>query len=221
MNGVKVLDLFDLEKTIAAKVFTDVEYPWDVLNRINDFIMELGETLSEDKFYKQGEDVWIAKSANIYPNVYISGPCIIDEEAEIRTSAFIRGSVIVGKKVVVGNATELKNTILFDEASAPHFNYVGDSVLGYRAHIAAGVILGNVKSDKSNVKIKEAEEVVETKMQKVGAFLGDNVEIGCNSVLCPGTVIGRNSRVYPLSMVRGVVTGNVLYKNMNEIVEIE
>lgn len=220
MNNVKIQELYDTNKTIAKDIFEGLEFPWEVLPKINEYIIELGNTLPEDKFYKQGENVWIANTAKIYPNVYIEGPCIIDEEAEIRPSAFIRSDVIVGKKVVVGASSELKNTILFDEAQIPHFSYVGDSVIGYRAHLAAGVITSNLKSDKSMVQIKEGEEKLDTNAEKVGAFVGDNVEVGCNSVLAPGAVLGKNVRVYPLSFVRGVVKENSLYKDKDHVVQM-
>lgn len=220
MHNVRISELFDTEKTIAKDVFEGLEFPWEALPKIKEFIIELGNTLPEDKFYKQGENVWIAKSAKIYPNVYIDGPCIIDEEAEVRPSAFIRGCAIVGKNAVVGNSTELKNVILFDGVQAPHFNYVGDSILGYEAHLAAGVITSNLKGDKSLVQIKEGDEKIDTNIKKVGAFVGDNVEVGCNSVLSPGTVLGRNVRVYPLSFVRGVVKENSLYKDKEHVIDL-
>ncbi len=220
MHNVRISELFDTNKTIAKDIFCGLDFPWEVLPKIHDYIIELGNTLPEDKFHKQDENVWIANSAKIYPNVYIEGPCIIDEEAEIRPSAFIRGNAIVGKKAVVGNSTELKNVILFDEVQVPHFNYVGDSILGYKAHLAAGVITSNLKGDKSLVQIKEGEEKIDTNIKKVGAFVGDFAEVGCNSVLSPGTVLGRNVRIYPLSFVRGVVKENSLYKDKDHIVQM-
>lgn len=219
MNSAKIVNLYDLSKTIAKELFTDKLYPWEALPKIKDFIVELGNSLPGDKFEKYGADVWIAKSANVYPTAYINGPCIIDEGAEIRHCAFIRGNAIVGKNAVVGNSTELKNVVLFDNVQVPHYNYVGDSILGYKAHMGAGSITSNVKSDKTLVKIKADNEIIDTKLKKVGAMLGDNVEIGCNTVLCPGVVIGRNSIVYPSNMIRGVIKENSIYKVKNNVVE--
>ena len=180
--------------------------------------MKLGETLPEDKYEKRGENVWIAKSAKVFPTAYINGPAIIDEEAEVRHCAFIRGNAIVGKGAVVGNSTELKNVVLFNKVQVPHYNYVGDSVLGYRAHMGAGSITSNFKSDKSQVVV-HGEEEIETGLRKFGAMLGDNVEVGCNSVLNPGTVVCKNSNIYPVSCVRGVIPANSIYKNKTEIIK--
>ena len=214
----KINELLDLSKTVAAELFEGKTYPWEVLADISDFIVKLGESLPEDEYEKCGENVWIAKDAKVFPSAYIGGPCIIDHEAEIRHCAFIRGSAIVGKKCVVGNSTELKNVVLFDNVQTPHYNYVGDSVLGYKSHMGAGSITSNVKSDKTPVIIKNGEEKIETGRKKVGAFLGDYVEIGCNSVLNPGTVLGRHASVYPTSCVRGVVPENGIYKDKDNIV---
>ena len=181
--------------------------------------MELGATLDPEKFEKRGEDVWIAKSATVFESAYIAGPCIIDEEAEVRHCAFIRGSVIVGKGSVVGNSTEMKNSIIFDNVQVPHYNYVGDSILGYRSHMGAGSITSNVKSDKTLVKVSVDGNRVETGLKKFGAMLGDFVEVGCGSVLNPGTVIGKNSNIYPLSSVRGTVPANSIYKSKGEVVD--
>ena len=219
MRNIKINDLFDLDKTIAKDIFEDAEYPWEVLSKIKEYILKLGKTLSLEEYDHPKEDVWISKTAKVFSSAYIGGPCIIDSEAEVRHCAFIRGSAIVGKKCVVGNSTELKNVILFDNVQVPHYNYIGDSILGYKSHMGAGSITSNVKSDKSLVKIKSLREEIETGIKKVGAFVGDNVEVGCNSVLCPGTVIGRNTNIYPLSRVRGVVPENHIYKNENEVVE--
>lgn len=221
MNNIKIENLLDTEKTIAKKIFDDKEFPWNALPDIKNFILELGKTLPESEYTHPSEDVWISKTAKVFPTAYIGGPCIIDHDAEIRHCAFIRGGAIVGKNTVVGNSTELKNVILFDNVQVPHYNYVGDSILGYKAHMGAGSVTSNVKSDKTLVKIKNNEEVLETGMKKMGAILGDNVEIGCNSVLCPGTIVGRESIVYPLSMVRGVVGEKKIYKSNENVVEKE
>ena len=210
--------MFDLNETIAKDLFSDVQYPWEVLPRIKAFIEELGKTLPTDRFEKRGEGIYVAKSAHVFDSAYIAGPCIIDEEAEVRQCAFIRGCAIVGKGAVVGNSTELKNVILFNGVQVPHYNYVGDSVLGFKAHMGAGSITSNVKSDKTLVVIHAGVDEEETGLKKVGAMLGDHVEVGCNSVLNPGTVIGRHSNVYPLSMVRGCVPENHIYKDKNNIV---
>ena len=219
MEHLEIKNLYDLNETIAAEIFDGLTYPWEVLPKIGEFIVALGNTLSEDKYDKKGENVWIAKSAKVFDSAYINGPCIIDEDAEVRHCAFVRGNAIVGKGAVVGNSTELKNVILFNKVQVPHYNYVGDSVLGYKAHMGAGSITSNVKSDKTLVTVKSKYGNIETGLKKMGAMLGDNVEVGCNSVLNPGTVIGRNSNVYPTSMVRGYVEENSIYKNQGEIVE--
>ncbi|MBP3735673.1 MAG: UDP-N-acetylglucosamine pyrophosphorylase [Lachnospiraceae bacterium] len=218
LQDVTIEKLYDLNETIAAPLFEGVQYPWEVLSGIKDFIRALGETLPEDRFEKRGEDVWVAKSAKVFDSAYLGGPCIIDEEAEVRQCAFIRGSAIVGKGAVVGNSTELKNVILFNKVQVPHYNYVGDSILGFRAHMGAGSITSNVKSDKTLVVIHAGEEELETGIKKIGAMLGDNVEVGCNNVLNPGTVIGRGSNVYPLSMVRGCIPAGHIYKDKAHIV---
>ena len=245
---MKIEDLYNLNETIAKELLETKKYPWEILPEINDFILELGPKLDKNVYEQKGENIWIAKSAKIAPTASITGPVIIDENAELRHCAFIRGKAIVGKNAVVGNSTELKNVILFNNVQVPHYNYVGDSILGYKAHMGAGSITSNVKSDKSNVKIKMQiakevienlnadgilnnanqneekntkyiEEKIETNLRKVGAFLGDGVEVGCNSVLNPGTIIGKNTNIYPLSCVRGVIPENCIYKNQNEIVE--
>ncbi len=214
----KTNELLDLTHTIAAGIFEGKEYPWEVLPDISDYIKKLGPTLDPDKFDHPSEDVWIAKGVKVFATAYIGGPCIIDEGAEIRQCAFIRGSAIVGKNCVVGNSTELKNVILFDNVQVPHYNYVGDSVLGYKAHMGAGSITSNVKSDKTLVVVKNGDERIETGRRKMGAILGDNVEVGCNSVLNPGTVIGRCSNIYPTSCVRGTVPENSIFKKAGNIV---
>ena len=219
MEECKIKNLYNLDETIASKIFEGATYPWEVLPKIEEFIKELGNTLSSEEYEKRGEDIWIAKTATIAPTAYIKGPAIIGKNAEIRHCAFIRGKAIVGEGAVVGNSTELKNVILFNKVQVPHYNYVGDSILGYKAHMGAGSITSNVKSDKKLVVVKNKEENIETGLKKFGAMLGDNVEIGCGSVLNPGTVIGKNTNVYPLSSVRGVVPSNSIYKKQNEIVE--
>ena len=218
MESIKIENMLNLEETMAKDLFEGATYPWEVLPKIGDFIMELGKTLSDDKFEKLGDNVWIAKSATIFPSAYIQGPCIIDEEAEVRHCAFIRGNAIVGKGAVVGNSTELKNVVLFNKVQVPHYNYVGDSVLGFRAHMGAGSITSNFKSDKSQVCV-HGEEEIETGLRKFGAMLGDDVEVGCNSVLNPGTVVCKNSNIYPVSCVRGVVPADSIYKNKTEIIK--
>ena len=218
MKELTVKELYNLEETIAKDIFSGVTYPWEVLPKISSFILELGATLSEEDYEKCGENVWIAKTAKVAPTAYINGPAIIGKNAEVRHCAFIRGNAIVGEGAVVGNSTELKNVILFNKVQVPHYNYVGDSILGYKSHMGAGSITSNVKSDKKLVVVKDGEEKIETGLKKFGAMLGDNVEVGCGSVLNPGTVIGRNSNIYPLSPVRGCVPANSIYKNKDEIV---
>lgn len=218
MENVEIKDLFNLDETIAKDLFDGVTYPWEVLPKIGEFIVKLGETLSLDEYDKRGDNVWIAKDAKVFESAYINGPCIIGKGAEVRHCAFIRGNAIVGEGAVVGNSTELKNVILFNKVQVPHYNYVGDSILGFKAHMGAGSITSNVKSDKKLVVIKDGKDTIETGLKKVGAFLGDNVEVGCGSVLNPGTVIGRESNIYPLSSVRGVVAAGSIYKNKGEVV---
>lgn len=217
MEQCKIENLYDLKETIAADLFQDVQYPWEVLANIKDFITELGSRLDSSRFEQRGEHIWVAKSAKIAPTACLNGPLIIDEDAEIRHCAFIRGSAIVGKGAVVGNSTELKNVVIFNSVQVPHYNYVGDSVLGYKSHMGAGSITSNVKSDKTLVVVKDGKEEIATGLKKFGAMLGDYVEVGCNSVLNPGTVVGRHTNIYPLSMVRGVVAADSIYKNKNEI----
>ena len=207
-----VADLLDLNDTIAADLFAGKTYPWEALEEIGDYIRRLGPTLSPEEFDHPAEDVWIAKDAKVFPSAYIGGPCIIDHEAEIRHCAFIRGSAIVGKKAVVGNSVELKNVVLFDYVQTPHYNYVGDSILGSHAHMGAGSITSNVKSDKTLVVIREGTEQVPTGRKKVGAILGNYAEVGCNSVLNPGTVIGPHSNVYPTSSVRGTIPPTIFIR---------
>ena len=211
-NIAKTAELFDLSKSIAAPLLEKTEYPWEALPKIKAFILELGATLSSDIYEQVGENVWIAKSAKVAPSAYIDGPTIICEGAEIRHCAYIRGSVIVGEGSIVGNSCEVKNSIIFDGVQTPHYNYVGDSILGYHSHMGAGSVTSNVKSDKTNVSIMVDGERVPTGLRKFGAMLGDYVEVGCNSVLCPGSVIGRNCTIYPLTRVRGYIPENSIHK---------
>ena len=215
---VTVKELFDLSHSAAAPLLGRFEYPWEALSDISDFIIEIGKKLPEDEFDHPQEDVWIAKDATVFPSAYVHGPCIIGHRTEVRHCAFIRGSALVGNDCVVANSTELKNVILFDGVQVPHYNYVGDSILGYKAHMGAGSITSNVKGDKTNVGVKTREGNIEKKKKKFGAMLGDFAEIGCNSVLNPGTVIGRNSQIYPVSCVRGVVPPDSIYKDKDDIV---
>jgi len=216
---LKTRDLFDLTHTLAADLLERTEYPWEALGGIKQFIIEIAQTLPADEYEEVSEHVWIARDAKIYPNNYIAGPCIIGHETEVRPGAFVRGSALVGSHCVVGNSTELKNVILFDNVQVPHYNYVGDSILGYRSHMGAGSITSNVKSDKKLIVVRCGEERIETGLKKMGAMLGDGVEVGCNSVLNPGTVIGRNSNVYPTSCVRGTVPANCIWKNNGNVIE--
>ena len=219
MKEMTVKEMYTLDETIAKDIFDGVEYPWEVLPKISNFIMELGATLSEEEYEKRGDNVWVARSAKVAPTAFIGGPAIIGKDAEVRHCAFIRANAIVGEGAVVGNSTELKNVILFNKVQVPHYNYVGDSILGFKAHMGAGSITSNVKSDKKLVVVKTPEENIETGMKKFGAMLGDNVEVGCGTVLNPGSVVGRNTNIYPLSMVRGYVPSNSIYKKQGEVVE--
>ncbi len=219
MEECKIKNLYNLDETIAKDIFDGVTYPWEVLTKIEECIIKLGKTLNPTEYEEKGENIWIAKSAKVAPTAYIAGPAIIGKNAEIRHCAFIRGKAIVGEGAVVGNSTELKNVILFNKVQVPHYNYVGDSILGYKSHMGAGSITSNVKSDKKLVIVKNGKEQIETGLKKFGAMLGDEVEVGCGSVLNPGTVIGKHTNIYPLSSVRGVVPEHSIYKNKNEIVE--
>lgn len=218
MENLLIKNMYDLNETIAADLFEGLDYPWQALPNIGDFIKKLGPSLPKEDYDQVGEDVWIAKSATVFPSAYVHGPAIIGKEAEVRHCAFIRGNAIVGEGAVVGNSTELKNVVLFNKVQVPHYNYVGDSILGYKAHMGAGSITSNVKADKQLVKVHTGEVHIETGLKKFGAMLGDNVEVGCNAVLNPGTVIGRESNVYPTSMVRGVVPAKSIFKNTGEII---
>ena len=214
----KTNDLLDLEHSIAKDYLSKFEYPWQALAGIKDMIIELGKSLSKDEYDEISENVWVAKSAKVFPTAYLGAPCIIGPESEVRHCAFIRGSALVGKGCVVGNSVELKNVIIFDNVQVPHYNYVGDSILGFKSHMGAGSITSNVKSDKTLVVVKSKDEQIPTGLKKFGAILGDHVEVGCNSVLNPGTVIGRNTNIYPVSRVRGVVPQNSIYKDKDHIV---
>lgn len=219
VKELTINELYTLDETIAKDLFEGATYPWEVLPKIGAFILELGKTLSEDEYDKVGEDVWIAKNAKVFESAYIHGPAIIGKEAEVRHCAFIRGNAIVGEGAVVGNSTELKNVVLFNKVQVPHYNYVGDSILGYRSHMGAGSITSNVKSDKKLVIVKTPEEKIETGIKKFGAMLGDCVEVGCGTVLNPGSVVGKNTNIYPLSSVRGYVPAGSIYKKQGEIAE--
>ena len=219
MKEREIKNLYNLNETIAKDIFEGCIYPWEVLPKIKDFIITIGESLNKEEYEKIGENIWIAKSAKIAKTAYINGPAIIGKNAEVRHCAFIRGNAIVGENSVVGNSTELKNVILFNNVQVPHYNYVGDSILGYKSHMGAGSITSNVKSDKKLVVVKNKDEKIETGLKKFGAMLGDCVEVGCGSVLNPGTVIGKNTNIYPLSSVRGVIKEKSIYKKQGEIVE--
>ncbi len=222
MQTAEIKNLYNLEESIAGEYLAQFTYPWEALNGIGDFIRELGPTLDPEIYEQRGEDIWVAKNATVFESAYLHGPLIIDEEAEIRHCAFIRGSAIVGKGSVVGNSTELKNVIIFNSVQVPHYNYVGDSILGYKSHMGAGSITSNVKSDKTLVVVKDlydTKEEIATGRKKFGAMLGDYVEVGCNSVLNPGTVIGPHSNVYPLSRVRGVIPAGSIFKDADHVVK--
>ncbi len=218
-ENLRIKELYTLEETIAKDLFEGATYPWEVLPKISQFILDLGASLPEEEYTKVGEDVWIAKSAKVFDSAYIHGPAIIGKEAEVRHCAFIRGNAIVGEGAVVGNSTELKNVILFNKVQVPHYNYVGDSILGYKAHMGAGSITSNVKSDKKLVVVKTSEGNIETGIKKFGAMVGDLVEVGCGSILNPGSVVGKNTNIYPLSSVRGYVPADSIYKKQGEVVE--
>ena len=219
MNNVRISDLYDLSHTAAREYLMQFTYPWEALKGISSFIIELGTSLSPDEYDNPSENVWVHKTATVFPTAYLGAPCIIGAGTEVRHGAFIRGSALVGENCVVGNSVELKNVILFDNVQTPHYNYVGDSILGYKSHMGAGSITSNVKSDKTNVVIKSEDEQLETGIKKIGAMLGDHVEVGCNSVLNPGTIVGRNSNIYPTSCVRGVIPESSIYKTGGVIVK--
>ena len=219
INDLLSKNLFDLSKTIANTLINKYYYPWEVLKEINNYILEIGPTLPSNEYQKKGENIWISKNSNISPSAYINGPAIIEEGAEVRHCAYIRGSAIIGKNSIVGNSTEIKNSILFDETQVPHYNYVGDSILGYKSHLGAGAITSNIKSDKSNIDIKIGKEKIKTYLRKCGAIIGDYCEIGCNCVMNPGSVLGKNCSIYPLTMVRGYIEANHIVKNNGEIIK--
>ena len=219
MEECKIINLYNLDETIAKDLMTKYEYPWEVLKHIEDYILELGKTLNEEEYIRKDNNIWIHKTAKVYDSAYIGENCIICKDAEVRHCAFIRKNAIIGEGAVVGNSTELKNVILFNKVQVPHYNYVGDSILGYKSHMGAGSITSNVKSDKKLIVVKNGEQKIETGLKKMGAMLGDNVEVGCGSVLNPGTIIGRNTNIYPLSSVRGVVKENSIYKDKENIIQ--
>lgn len=219
MNNVKISELYDLTHTLAADYLKGFTYPWEALKGISALIISLGKELDPNEYDNPSENVWVHKTAKVFPSAYLGAPCIIGANTEVRHCAFIRGSALVGENCVVGNSVELKNVILFDNVQTPHYNYVGDSILGYKSHMGAGSITSNVKSDKTNVVVKSKDERIETGIKKIGAMLGDCVEVGCNSVLNPGTIVGRNSNIYPTSCVRGVIPANSIYKTGGVIAE--
>lgn len=219
INDLMTEKILDLSQTIAADIFKEILYPWEALPKISEFIIKIGNTLPKEEYEQRGENIWVARSARIMPTAYLGGPLIIGPNTEVRHCAFIRGSAIIGENCVIGNSSELKNCIIFNHAQVPHYNYIGDSILGYYSHLGAGAKTSNLKSDKTNVKIRLDEESIETGIKKFGAIVGDHVEVGCNAILNPGTVIGRETIIYPLSMVRGYIKNNSIYKNQNEIVD--
>lgn len=220
MESLKIKNLYNTEQTIAKKYIEQKQYPWEILPEISKIIIKIGENLDQTKYEKKDDNIWIAKSAKIEQYVTIKGPAIIDENAEIRHCAYIRGNVIIGQNAVVGNSTEIKNSILFNYVQIPHFNYVGDSILGYKSHMGAGSITSNLKSDQTKVSIKlQNGEKFETNLRKLGSLIGDYAQIGCNTVLNPGTIIGKNTNIYSNCSVRGVVPNNCIYKDKNNIIE--
>lgn len=219
MDNITIKELYTVENPLIAPLFEGLTYPFEVLPKIGDYIKNVGPTLDKEVYEDLGDNIWIAKSAKIAPSAFIAGPCIIGENTEVRHCAFIRGNALVGNNCVVGNSTELKNVVLVGKVQVPHYNYVGDSVLGYGSHMGAGSITSNVKSDKTLVAVKNDGETLETGLKKFGAMIGDGVEVGCGSVLNPGTVIGKNTNIYPLSSVRGVVEANSIYKKAGEVAE--
>lgn len=221
MDALKICNMYDTKETLAKELMDQYEYPWEVLPHIGEFIKTIGKSLPADEYEQRGEDIWIHKSAKVFDSAYIGGPCIIGKDTEVRQCAFIRGNALVGNNCVVGNSTELKNVILFNVVQVPHYNYVGDAILGFHSHMGAGSITSNVKSDKTLVVVKSKEGKIETGLKKFGAMVGDYVEVGCNSVLNPGTVIGRHTNIYPLSCVRGYIPANSIFKKQDDIVQKE
>ena len=221
MEECKICNLYSLDQSIARKLLESAVYPWEVLPKIKEFIIELGNQLNKDEYEQKGENIWIAKTAKVAPTAYINGPAIIGKDAEIRHCAFIRGNAIIGKNCVIGNSTEIKNAIIFDNCQLPHYNYIGDSILGYHVHLGAGVILSNLKNDGTNIDIKYKGKKLPTGMRKMGSVIGDSTEVGCNSVLYPGTIIGKNTNIYPLTRVRGIINSNSIVKDENTVVDKE
>ncbi|GMB10991.1 MAG: UDP-N-acetylglucosamine pyrophosphorylase [Candidatus Improbicoccus devescovinae] len=220
LDKIMFKNILDLSQTLSSDLFEKFVYPWEVLNNLEEYILNLGSKLPKNKYQKINENVWIAYNSEVNKNSEILGPSIIDEYAKIKYGAYIRGSVIIGKKVIVGTSSELKKCILFNKTKVPHFNYVGDSILGYKSHLGAGAIISNVRSDKKNIKIKIGSELIETGVKKLGGILGDNVEIGCNAVVNPGSIVGRGSIIYPLTMVRGFVPEAHILKNNGDLIKI-
>ena len=214
----KISDLYDLKHTLAANYLSRFDYPWEALSGITDMLFQLGSSLPKNEYNEVKPGVWVHKTARVYESAFLGTPCIIGAGSEVRHGAFIRGSALVGRDAVVGNSVELKNVILFDHVETPHYNYVGDSILGFYAHMGAGSITSNVKADRQDIVVKDETERIETGLKKIGAMLGDHVEVGCNAVLNPGTVVGRDAVVYPLSMVRGIVPAGHIYKNADCII---
>lgn len=218
---MKFNNLLDTDKTISKDLFNNITYPWEVLPKINDFIINLGNTLDKNNYHQFNNNIWIGKNVIIDKQATILPPCIIDDNTEIRPNAYLRGNTIIGKNCIIGNSTEIKNSIIFDNCQLPHYNYIGDSILGYHTHLGAGTILSNLKNDKTNIKITYNNEIIETNLRKFGSIIGDNTEIGCNSVLCPGTIVGRNTTIYPLVRVRGIIKENSIMKDNNIIIDKE
>lgn len=219
MEKLENRNLYDINETIAKKLFENTTYPWECIPKIGDFILEIGKNLDKEKFEQKEGNIWIAKSAKVDETAFICGPAIIDEGVELRHGSFIRGNAIIGKNSVVGNSTEVKNAVIFNDVQIPHYNYVGDSIFGHNSHLGAGAIASNLKTDKTNIVIKYNGTEIETGLRKMGAILGDGVQVGCNSVLNPGTIVMKNTDIYPLALVRGVIEKNCIYKSKEEIIK--